>query len=512
MAGERDESALADDQQRQQGSANPLPAEEEERRCRVCFEEDEEDGNAFISPCSCQGSQKYVHEKCLGQWQRSVQMYRPNHPDQDAAEQRHLICNVCRQPFSVSPPSRLTLLEELSGLSSSQIRKGTLLVATGRQSIPLSQSMPAHWRALFEARQAHWIRSVYLICSISGEPQNPAAGDQVIGVNLTRQVQLSGVNADIRTEATGALEAARRGVSEAHKRDRPSLSATFLIGGPVAPNLGHAVACVTEEGGEVAEDYGLTLVRACGGGEALVFGRTRQVIQCCSEYGTVNGGDGGKEGGSAGGRAGGPEGEGEGSGMVSTGMGGEGAGKCREGGVPGLGGGGRGERLRVWVYQGHARWSRQQLMGEVTRGSWGLLDVGDVALPPPIGRPKKEVDTDTDRRRGTRAERDGGAVGHAGGGGAGGSADEEKAFCFWDLAVASNKVRYSQPNRMKEEFDDGRALILQQVYPKSYTPSQLLHHRPQAPTLMGVGVVGIVTDGPSDWVYSRPQTLNLKRD
>ena len=50
------------------------PGEEDERKCRICFEEEEEEGNSLISPCACQGSQRYVHEKCLREWQRSVIM------------------------------------------------------------------------------------------------------------------------------------------------------------------------------------------------------------------------------------------------------------------------------------------------------------------------------------------------------------------------------------------------------------------------------------------------------
>ncbi len=35
--------------------------------CRICFEEETID-NIFISPCSCNGSSKYVHKSCLNTW------------------------------------------------------------------------------------------------------------------------------------------------------------------------------------------------------------------------------------------------------------------------------------------------------------------------------------------------------------------------------------------------------------------------------------------------------------
>jgi E3 ubiquitin-protein ligase DOA10 len=64
------------------GDKRSVDGQNEERKCRICFEEDEEEGNSFISPCACQGSQKHVHQQCLQAWQRSVQLHRPNHPDQ----------------------------------------------------------------------------------------------------------------------------------------------------------------------------------------------------------------------------------------------------------------------------------------------------------------------------------------------------------------------------------------------------------------------------------------------
>lgn len=35
--------------------------------CRICFEEEDEN-NIFISPCSCNGSSKYIHKSCLNKW------------------------------------------------------------------------------------------------------------------------------------------------------------------------------------------------------------------------------------------------------------------------------------------------------------------------------------------------------------------------------------------------------------------------------------------------------------
>ena len=42
---------------------------EEGDQCRICFS-GAEDGK-LISPCKCDGTQKYVHEECLRKWQRT---------------------------------------------------------------------------------------------------------------------------------------------------------------------------------------------------------------------------------------------------------------------------------------------------------------------------------------------------------------------------------------------------------------------------------------------------------
>jgi len=39
------------------------------KQCRICLEENEDLDNLF-SPCSCKGTQKYVHKKCLERWRQ----------------------------------------------------------------------------------------------------------------------------------------------------------------------------------------------------------------------------------------------------------------------------------------------------------------------------------------------------------------------------------------------------------------------------------------------------------
>ena len=37
-------------------------------RCKICFEEENEEKGELISPCNCSGSIKYVHRPCLNTW------------------------------------------------------------------------------------------------------------------------------------------------------------------------------------------------------------------------------------------------------------------------------------------------------------------------------------------------------------------------------------------------------------------------------------------------------------
>ncbi len=66
--------------------------------CRFCFEENASD-NHLTSPCSCIGSQRWVHEKCLSQW-RSRWL---------PLDIRHTHCPVCLARFTTPAPTVLNL-------------------------------------------------------------------------------------------------------------------------------------------------------------------------------------------------------------------------------------------------------------------------------------------------------------------------------------------------------------------------------------------------------------------
>ena len=51
-------------------------SKEENPACRYCFE----DTGELISPCNCEGSNKYVHRECLAKWQYNSILAQSTHP------------------------------------------------------------------------------------------------------------------------------------------------------------------------------------------------------------------------------------------------------------------------------------------------------------------------------------------------------------------------------------------------------------------------------------------------
>ena len=91
-----------------------MSSEAEDRLCRICFESvssfrnwpdylsstcstewllflQDQSEDSLISPCICQGSQKYIHLSCLKTWQRTVLLNQHNHPAMSGDESR---CDV----------------------------------------------------------------------------------------------------------------------------------------------------------------------------------------------------------------------------------------------------------------------------------------------------------------------------------------------------------------------------------------------------------------------------------
>lgn len=148
--------------------------------CRYCLDVGDE---PLQSVCACRGSQHWVHAACLRKWQISV-LTSVNHPLDVSSEQRHLVCNVCKEQFhGVTPMRRVDLVAALACVTPESIQPGILL--RYENMFRASDTQDEAMRILLEAKRAHFKSSVYLITSV--EPHKyDGDDDAVFGVNLVR--------------------------------------------------------------------------------------------------------------------------------------------------------------------------------------------------------------------------------------------------------------------------------------------------------------------------------------
>eukprot|EP01065_Artemidia_motanka_P029548 TRINITY_DN35646_c0_g1_i1.p2 TRINITY_DN35646_c0_g1~~TRINITY_DN35646_c0_g1_i1.p2 ORF type:complete len:418 (+),score=126.02 TRINITY_DN35646_c0_g1_i1:180-1256(+) len=269
----------------------------------------------MVAPCKCTGSHRWVHADCLRQWQHSVQIGAPNHPQAGARERRHTVCSVCAAPYQVAPEGRAQLLARLAALEPSALGPGTLLVAGAAASAPvrLPAGVPPVLRLWMEIKRAHWARGVYLLYR-AAEGAASDGDDALYGLNLTRPLA-----------ATGDSEsgyAALRGVAGPHCRllDTRVAEGKYQLfnGGPIAPREWVALCAVPVS--ELPNDHSSgdeesRLEVVCGPSSpdsalVMVVGTAGAVLALKPEHASF--------------------------------------------------------------FSGHAVWSRTQLLGECARGSWGV--------------------------------------------------------------------------------------------------------------------------------------------
>jgi len=156
-------------------SANDMDLEEQEdeKICRYCFDGEEE--SELISPCKCSGGQKWVHLKCLRQWQRMVLVTQPTHPAFHDRDLRHQTCNVCKSEFTCAPPTRHELMASFTGPEiAALIGPGCIIASHDAFSAELEsqlQTMPPFMRG--HSSYDHWIRGVFLITKVDEDDGSP---------------------------------------------------------------------------------------------------------------------------------------------------------------------------------------------------------------------------------------------------------------------------------------------------------------------------------------------------
>lgn len=282
--------------------------------CRVCFGQETENLEELISPCKCEGSQKYIHLSCLRRWQRTVQLGSSNHPEDRGAEDRHLVCNVCKGTFNLPPQDRGALLSDLAGAQPSDVATGLLLVTkrSAGESLASSSLDNLAIRAFLEAKAAHFRSAVYILTDIS--PGAKDGSDVVLGVNLSRSLEAPNIeclSTDVAAEQLDNAEA--KGVE-----------LLWMNGGPVKPRHVHAMALLERLPSPACDsEDGVQILFEGEGGAWVAHGDLEEVLSVACEDATLSG---------------------------------------------------KGAVIFAWA--GYAQWSRTQLLGEMARGSWGWAPGG----------------------------------------------------------------------------------------------------------------------------------------
>eukprot|EP00939_MAST-03C_sp_MAST-3C-sp1_P005335 g5335.t1 len=151
-------AASGSSKRRRRGRDDVGEGEEEpisESVCRFCFGSEGE----LISPCMCTD---FVHLECLRKWQKSVLLSQSTHPKYQTSIDR--ICNVCLEPFSGigEAPSRHEQILQYTGEQIvNMVREGNLLVSTresSRENLDLMKKHPEIRKNLM-----HWTKAVYLM-------------------------------------------------------------------------------------------------------------------------------------------------------------------------------------------------------------------------------------------------------------------------------------------------------------------------------------------------------------
>ena len=292
--------------------------EEEPNICRFCFEG--EDCGELIEPCSCSGSQRFVHVQCLRRWQAHQILAAASR--RTASETPVIQCNVCHATLSVPPPSGKELLSIVRPNGSQiagAIAKGVLLVSKKTDDPPDVSAMPSYMAAILLKRLAHWCNHIFLL--YDEQALDGGTGDErLFGINLSREVRMDESTEQVLGASSTEIltldalksclpcdEAMRARIKEARQA---GVLVRFFIGGPCAPK---EVVCIHTESAVESSHPAVTT------GE-IRFGGWWQLVLSAAIA------------------------------------------RVREGAAKPV----------VCLCFGHARWGREQLHNEVLRGDWGV--------------------------------------------------------------------------------------------------------------------------------------------
>jgi len=300
-------------------------AEEEDMSsvCRFCMSPDGE----LISPCMCRGSNEWVHVTCLRQWQTNVLLTQSTHPKYQTSIDR--ICNVCLEPFTGKgiPTSRHEQIMNYLGGSdlSNAVSPGNLLVSTrssSRENLELMQQHPQ-----IKDQLQTWTKAVFLMIQ--------ANKNGLLAVSTSLPVALPPLKGTGLRKKDQQKWVAR---NQALLKDKAGWYIQHYDGGPMERDepmaVVHVSSAVTKK---IAQQHGVLFVPPY-----FVYGLYENVANVLKETGNRQHSGGGGSGG---------------------------------GGSGGSGGGGEHNLTKVAVIWGCGGWGGTQVLAEIARGGWGLVNI-----------------------------------------------------------------------------------------------------------------------------------------
>ena len=74
--------------------------DKETKSCRICYIEEESEDNPLLQPCTCSGSMKYIHLKCLKQWLSTSSFIKiESNKNRNIYLYKQAECELCKSKF-----------------------------------------------------------------------------------------------------------------------------------------------------------------------------------------------------------------------------------------------------------------------------------------------------------------------------------------------------------------------------------------------------------------------------
>ena len=129
-----------------------------EKKCRFCFENNE----PLISVCKCKGTNKWIHQECLKEWQLYTIINQSTHPKYQVASDK--ICCICNTEYLIKSKSRDELMKELTGDTIiKQLKCGYIFISSDNSSKENIKLMETYKDIELHENLLNWTYGVFLI-------------------------------------------------------------------------------------------------------------------------------------------------------------------------------------------------------------------------------------------------------------------------------------------------------------------------------------------------------------